>query len=213
MNWEALAKWVNTRYGTNYSTNDLKKIPRSNIDEKIIERVYERLHAVDLSEGAPLLHEDYGLQMLTGWMKNKFNIEVPIEELRGKEPEEIRKKLTALAESAYRQKESEYPVLVGLTRFGRVVGNNQFQLDQESLANWLQRASMRLFPRLKRLATRSMMCAKCLYSTVSQAMKRRKRQQLKPKKKWLNFIAVAIPKRPSRKLGWQWRHRFTSRMV
>jgi preprotein translocase subunit SecA len=25
---------------------------------------------------------------------------------------------------------------VGLTRFGRVVGNNQFQLDQESLANW-----------------------------------------------------------------------------
>ena len=135
-NWEALAKWCNTRYGTNYSTNDLKKIPRSNIDEKMIERVYERLHAVDLSEGAALLHEDYGLQMLTGWMKNKFGIDVPIEELRGKEPEDIRKKMTALAEAAYRQKESEYPVLVGLTRFGRVVGNNQFQLDQESLANW-----------------------------------------------------------------------------
>ena len=135
-NWEALAKWVNTRYGTNYSTNDLKKIPRSNIDEKMIERVYERLHAVDLSEGEALLHDDYGLQMLTGWMKNKFSLEVRIEELRGKEPEEIRKRLTALAESAYRQKESEYPVLVGLTRFGRAVGNNQFQLDQESLANW-----------------------------------------------------------------------------
>ncbi len=135
-NWEALAKWVNTRYGTNYSTNDLKKIPRSNIDEKMIERVYERLHAVDLSEGAALLHEDYGLQMLVGWMKNKFSIDVAIEELRGKESEEIRKKLTTLAESAYRQKESEYPVLVGLTRFGRSIGNNQFQLDQESLANW-----------------------------------------------------------------------------
>jgi preprotein translocase subunit SecA len=135
-NWEALAKWCNTRYGTNYSTNDLKKIPRSSIDEKMIERVYERLHAVDLSEGAALLHENYGLQMLTGWMKNKFSIDIPIEELRGKEPEEIRKKLTALAEAAYRQKESEYPVIVGLTRFGRVVGNNQFQLDQESLANW-----------------------------------------------------------------------------
>ena len=135
-NWEALAKWVNTRFGTNYSVYDLKKIPRSSIDEKMIERVYERLHAVDLSEGAQLLHEDHGLQMLIGWMKNKFNLEVPIEELRGKEPEDVRKKLTLLAESAYRQKESEYPVLVGLTRFGRVVGNNQFQLDQASLANW-----------------------------------------------------------------------------
>lgn len=135
-NWEALAKWVNTRYGTNYSINDLKKIPRSNIDEKLLERVYERLHAVDLSEGAPLLHENYGIQMLTGWMKNKFSLDVPNEDLRSKEPEEIRKKLTALAESAYRQKESEYPVIVGLTRFGRVVGNNQFQLDQSSLANW-----------------------------------------------------------------------------
>jgi preprotein translocase subunit SecA len=135
-NWESLGKWVNTRYGTNYSTNDLKKIPRSQIDEKLIERVYEQLHAVDLSEGAVLLSEDYGLQMLVGWMRNKFNLEVPIEELRGREPEEIRASLTKLAEQAYRQKESEYPVLVGLTRFGRVVGNNQYQLDQESLAKW-----------------------------------------------------------------------------
>ncbi len=135
-NWEALAKWVNTRYGTNYSTNDLKKIPRQQIDEKMIERVYEQLHAIDLSDGATLLSEDYGLQMLVGWMRNKFNLEVPIEQLRGREAEEIRASLTKLAEQAYRQKESEYPVLVGLTRFGRVVGNNQYQLDQESLARW-----------------------------------------------------------------------------
>ncbi len=135
-NWEALAKWCNTRYGTNYSAHELKKIPRSSIDEKMIERVYERLHAVDLSEGAALLHEDYGLQMLSGWMKNKFDLNVPIEEMRGKEPEEIRGKLIEMAERAYRQKESEYPVIVGLTRFGRVVGNNQFQLDQTSLASW-----------------------------------------------------------------------------
>lgn len=135
-NWEALAKWVNTRYGTNYSINDLKKIPRAQIDEKLIERVFERLHATDLSEGAPLLNEDYGLQMLAGWMRNKFSLEVRIEELRGKEPAEIRKSLIAGAEAAYRQKESEYPVLVGLTRFGRVVGNNQYQLDQDSLATW-----------------------------------------------------------------------------
>jgi preprotein translocase subunit SecA len=135
-NWEALAKAINSRYGTNYSTNDLRKIPRSQIDEQIIERVFERLRGTDLSEGAPLLHEDHGLQMLVGWMRHKFNLTIPIEELRRKEPEELRQKLIAKAEEAYRQKESEYPVLVGLTRFGQVVGQNEYQLDRDSLASW-----------------------------------------------------------------------------
>lgn len=56
----SLAKWLNTRYGTNYSVNDLKKIPRDEIDEKLIERVFEQLAATDLSEGAPMLYGDDG---------------------------------------------------------------------------------------------------------------------------------------------------------
>ncbi len=135
-NWEALAKNINTRYGTNYSTNDLRKIPRSQIDEKIIERVYERLRAVDLSEGANLLHEDYGLHMLIGWMRNKFGIEIAIEDLRRKEPEEIRVALTRIAEDAYRERETQFPVIVGLTRFGRMVSANEIQIDRDGLLNW-----------------------------------------------------------------------------
>jgi preprotein translocase subunit SecA len=135
-NWEALAKWMNSRYSTNYRASDLKRIPRDTIDEKLMERAFEVLHAIDLTEGAPLLGEDYGLNMLISWMRNKFAIEVPVDQLRALEPEPLKRKLVDLAEEAYRRKESEYPVLVGVMRFGRQVGQNQFQLDHESLANW-----------------------------------------------------------------------------
>ncbi|MCA9127040.1 MAG: SEC-C domain-containing protein [Planctomycetales bacterium] len=137
-NWNALAKWVNTRYGTNYSVNDLKRIPRNEIDEKLIERVFERIGATDLEEGAPLLSADYGLQMLVGWMKNKFGIEMQVEELRAREAADIEEELLAAAERAYRRKECEYPVLAGITRFGRAGQNNQYHLDKDSLVAWAQ---------------------------------------------------------------------------
>lgn len=137
-NWGALAKWVNTRYGTNYSVNDIKRIPRNEIDEKLIERVFERLGATDLAEGAPLLSADYGLQMLVGWMKNKFGIELEIEELRAREANDIEEELSIAAENAYRRKECEYPVLAGITQFGRPGQNNQFHLDKDSLVAWAQ---------------------------------------------------------------------------
>jgi preprotein translocase subunit SecA len=137
-NWNALAKWMNTRYGTNYSVNDLKKIPRDVIDEKLIDRAREILEATDLSEGAPLLNADYGLQMLVGWMKNKYGIELEIEEFRGREADDIRKQLTKVVEDAYTHKECQYPVLAGLTRFGRHAANNQFQLDRDGFLAWAE---------------------------------------------------------------------------
>lgn len=137
-NWNALAKWVNTRYGTNYSVNDLKKIPRAEIDERMIERVCAQLSAADLSEGNALLDADYGLQMLVDWMRHKYGIELRLEDLRAREPEDIRSELTEVAEQAYRRKECEYPVIAGITRFGRHAGDNRYQLDKDSLVSWAQ---------------------------------------------------------------------------
>lgn len=134
-NWNALSKWLNTRYGTNYSVNDLKRIPREEIDEKLIERVFKQISETDLSEGDALLHADHGLQMLAGWMKNKFGIEVAIEDLRSREAPDIQHELITAAEEGYQQKECEFPVIAALTRFGRV-SQDRFELDQEGLLAW-----------------------------------------------------------------------------
>jgi preprotein translocase subunit SecA len=135
-NWAAFAKWINTRYGTNYSVNELKRIPRNEIDEKLIARVFDVIANIDLSEGDHLLNADYGLQMLTEWMLNKYGIEFKIDDLRSREADDICQELTVAAEQAYRQKEAEYPVMAGLMRFGRVTRDRHVSLDRESLVSW-----------------------------------------------------------------------------
>ncbi|RMF44980.1 MAG: preprotein translocase subunit SecA, partial [Planctomycetota bacterium] len=136
--WGALAKWINTRYGTNYSVNELKKIPREEMAERLINRVTEILEAMDLSEGAPFLNADYGHRMLTGWMRMKFDIAVELEDIRTREPAEIRQILLEQASSAYRRKELEFPILAGLMRFRRKTGANQYQLDVQSFTDWIR---------------------------------------------------------------------------
>ncbi len=135
-NWEALCKWMNTKYGTSYRTSDLKKVQRDQIDEMLIERAFQVLHAIDLTEGAALLDEHYGLNMLIGWMRHKFGIEVQLDQIKSLEPEQIKQRLVALAEQAYRHKESEYPVITGMMRYGRQVSETQIQLDGSGLAHW-----------------------------------------------------------------------------
>jgi preprotein translocase subunit SecA len=137
-NWGALAKWVNVRYGTNYSVNDLKRIPREEMDEKVIKRVSERLAAIDLSEGASYLHGDYGLKMLDNWLKMKFGIRLEIEDFRQREPEDIIEEVIKIAEEAYRRKEAQYPVLAGLTRFGRRTSETSYELNQGAILSWAQ---------------------------------------------------------------------------
>jgi preprotein translocase subunit SecA len=137
-NWGALAKWLNVRYGTNFSVNDLKKIPREEMDEKLIARAVERLSALDLSEGAAFLHGDYGLKMLANWMQMKFGIQVDIVEFRQREPADIGEELIKAAELAYARKEAQFPVLAGLTRFGRRTSETSYELNQPAVLAWAQ---------------------------------------------------------------------------
>lgn len=135
-NWSALATAVNSRYGTNYSVNDLKRIPREDMSEKLIARVYERLAATDLQEGSVFLNGDYGPNMLVDWMRMKFGVEIDLQDLRQREPKDISEELTKTAEEAYRKKESHYPVLAGLTRFGKRTSETSFEVNGAALASW-----------------------------------------------------------------------------
>ena len=136
-NWQALCRVVNTRFGTNYSERDLKKISREEIDEKLINRVFEKLQSTDLSEGAPLLNADYGLQMLIGLMKNKFSVDVEIENLRMREADDITAELCEVAERAYMEKEQQFPVLAGVTKFGQTQ-RGEYILDRDALKQWAE---------------------------------------------------------------------------
>ncbi|MDZ4849109.1 MAG: SEC-C metal-binding domain-containing protein [Pirellulaceae bacterium] len=134
-NWEALAKWSNTRYGTNFNVSALKKIERDRIDEEIFERAREFVAKIDLSEGAEFVEESYGLRMLANWMKIKFAIDIDPEQMKNVEPPALKKSLMQAAEDAYRERESQYPVLAAFTRFRQQTGPNQFHIDGAAIAN------------------------------------------------------------------------------
>jgi preprotein translocase subunit SecA len=135
-NWDAMAKWVNTKFGTHYTVSMLKKMDRDRMDEEFIGKANEFIESIDLSEGNVFLEEEYGLKMMVAWMRNKFAIDVPIDELRGKESDAIKVRMLDMAEKAYLEREVQYPILVGLHRFRHATGPETYSIDGGALAEW-----------------------------------------------------------------------------
>ncbi|WP_372716904.1 preprotein translocase subunit SecA [Novipirellula sp.] len=137
-NWKAMTNWANTRLGTNYQEHQLKKLDRDELTDELIQKAHERIGTVDLTEGEPFLDADFGLRTMCGWMRHKFGIETTPDEFR--DVEDLRKVSESLykrAEEAYTQKESEYPVIAGISRFTEKQGA-QISLDREGLVDWVQ---------------------------------------------------------------------------
>lgn len=135
-NWEAMTKWVNSRFNMNYTMSSLKKIDRDRLDEELIEKATKYIEDIDLSEGNVFLHDSFGLASLAGWMANKFRIGVKPEELKGLEIEQIAAKLRDRAEEAYLSRECEFPVLVAFRRFSHTSSPNEYVIDGGALAEW-----------------------------------------------------------------------------
>lgn len=135
-NWEAMVKWVNNRFNTDYTISMLKKIDRDRMDEEFIGKANKFIDGIELNDGDVFLDPEYGNKMLSAWMKNKFGIPVDPAELRGAEPETVKKIMLDAAEKAYFDREIQFPVLVGFHRFRSQTGPNSFTIDGEALSQW-----------------------------------------------------------------------------
>jgi len=136
-NWEALAKFANTAWGTQLRDRDLKKIGRDTVDTFLLEKASQYISEVDLSPAAQFLHPDYPLQTTVEWAANKLGLKLSVEELRGLEPETIQEKIIERAIAAYEEKEASYPVMAAIYRFQ--VGGERGHLDVDGLLAWAQR--------------------------------------------------------------------------
>ena len=137
-NWKAMATWANTRLDTNYQDHQLRRMERDEMADQLVEKAHEAIAKTDLSEGAPLLDADFGLRTLCGWMRHKFGIETTPDEFREVEDRgEVTGTLVQRAEKAYADKEAEYPVLTGISRFTEKQGT-QVALDREGLLQWVK---------------------------------------------------------------------------
>ncbi|MDR2439415.1 MAG: SEC-C domain-containing protein [Planctomycetaceae bacterium] len=134
-NWQALAKWSNSIWRTSYTDRDLKKIPREELAEVLIEKSHRFIKKVDLSDGRELLDANYGLKTAIAWVKQKFDIELDFEEVRQLETDKLREKVRQLTHDKYREREIQYPVMVGLYHF-TIRDQSGRRYDREGLVEW-----------------------------------------------------------------------------
>jgi preprotein translocase subunit SecA len=134
-NWQTLAKWSNSIWRTGYTDRDLKRIPREELAEVLIEKAHKFINSVDLSDGRELLSHDYGLRTAIVWVKQKFEIELDFEEVRQMETDQFHEKVRKLTHEKYREKEIQYPVLCGLHHF-TIRDQMGRRYDREGLVNW-----------------------------------------------------------------------------
>jgi len=134
-NWQALAKWSNSAWRTGYTDRDLKKIPREDLAEVLIEKARKHIDNVDLSDGKELLGQNYGLKMGIAWIRQKFGIELNFDDVVNDEPDKLREKLRTLTHEKYREKEIQFPVLGGLLHF-TVRDQHGKRYNREGLVDW-----------------------------------------------------------------------------
>jgi preprotein translocase subunit SecA len=135
-NWEALAKFANSRWKTNFRDRDLKKVGRDGVVELLLGQARDAIRQIDLSEGSRFLEPDLGVRTACGWAHYKFGIEIDFEKARELEDDEFIQLIAAKAREAYETKEAEFPVMAGLIHFTNRDASGQKRYDRDQLVTW-----------------------------------------------------------------------------
>ncbi len=145
--WQSLATWANSRYGLNLKDRDLRRFAkydkddfdfdRNGLEDFIVEKAIETIRTVDLSPSREFLQDDWGRRSLAGWLHHKFGIVTDPAEWAGLTKLEVIGRIQVSVRQLYAQKEAEFPVRVGLTRYLQERTHTHGpRYDREGLAAW-----------------------------------------------------------------------------
>ena len=138
-NWQAMASFMNSRYGQKLNDRELKKVGREGMHEFLLPKAEAAVEAIDLSDGKPLLEPDYGRKSLASWAQSKFAMKIAPEEFEGKRNDEILRLFRDRFDQMYAEKDIEFPVSFGLMNFmaeQRAHGIHVQKYDREGLLTW-----------------------------------------------------------------------------
>ncbi|MFO0909638.1 MAG: preprotein translocase subunit SecA [Isosphaeraceae bacterium] len=145
--WLSLVNWANARYGLSLKEKDVKRfakldrdefeLDRASLEEFLVEKATASVLAIDLSPAQEFLEEDWGRRSLAGWLHHKFGIAIDPKTWRGLSKADVISSLQKAARTLYAQKEAEFPVRVGMSRYLRERTPGQAaHYDREGLAAW-----------------------------------------------------------------------------
>ena len=135
-NWVAMAKWANRQYGLNLNDKDLRKIDRKDLHNHLYELAQKAMKRWNLNELDDFLDPAFELKSLCGWAAYHFTLTLDVDELSGREPDDIVELLRSLVREKYDEKEVTFPVSVGLHNFLAGDGQRGEKYNREALARW-----------------------------------------------------------------------------
>ena len=136
--WEALAKMVQARWRISVRDRELKKLGRDGVAEMLIDKAREAVHKIDLNEGAGYLDQDFPLLTAIDWVRNKFAIELNVDDCRDFDQGAFEDLVIEKAGESYAQREIEFPVMAGLLHYTIKDSGGQKRYDREALVRWAQ---------------------------------------------------------------------------
>ncbi|MDO4550168.1 MAG: SEC-C metal-binding domain-containing protein [Planctomycetia bacterium] len=135
-NWEAMAKGINTRWNIGIRERDMRKVGRETLDSYLVEHVREFIQKIDLSKGEHYLEPEHGLKAASAWIKGKFSLDFPVEDMRNKMRDLLKHELGQKVRDAYLEKEIEFPVLAGEYHFSSRDQNGARIYDRDAISIW-----------------------------------------------------------------------------
>lgn len=139
--WNEMSRALSARYGIKTSEKELKKIPPEEMAEHFVREAIEQVHSIDLSDGKRFLEPTYPAESLADWMRQKFSVVVKLDDITNTPQDALADVLVGHIRAAYRAKDIEFPVKVGMQNFmsekPQQGGGQRF--DREGLFNWAVR--------------------------------------------------------------------------
>ena len=135
-NWLALSQWANSHFGLNTNDRELKKIGRDDLHRHLNERASEAIARFTFGDLDQLLDVTFPIKGLCNWVSFQFNVDIPPEDLVGKELDDVIEIVTSRVGENYREKEILFPVSVGVTKFLENRQASGERSDRGGLLHW-----------------------------------------------------------------------------
>ena len=104
-----LASWI-AQFGLSLTQNQLRKTDPDELIEQIVEAAQRKIESHDLAPLQQYVDPLLGKARLARWAREKFDVEVPLDDLATANRDDAARVLAEKMRAAYRQREIEYPV-------------------------------------------------------------------------------------------------------
>ena len=110
-----LSKWAMSSFKVNFSLSKIKSLSPEEIEEQLIAAAAEQVDKKDCVPLLEFLRDDFAVRRFVEWARAKFDVRIDVEQLKGRNAEQVRQLVLEQTAMKYRRREIEYPVEFGMS--------------------------------------------------------------------------------------------------